>query len=167
MPEAGWYPDPEDAGLVQWWDGTRWADERQERPPVTAGQSGAPVASGSAPPRRLRRAFSFRGRSPRRAFWGATGSLVGSYLAVLFIGELMYANQVPSDTIDRVFNLLLPVWLIFVAAFFATFVRRLHDVGRSGWNLLLAVVPLVLPIVFYWATRRGEPLANRYGDPVR
>jgi uncharacterized membrane protein YhaH (DUF805 family) len=43
-------------------------------------------------------------------------------------------------------------------------VRRLHDTARSGWWLLLALIPLVGPIVLlvFMATD-GTPGANSYG----
>jgi uncharacterized membrane protein YhaH (DUF805 family) len=47
-----------------------------------------------------------------------------------------------------------------------TFVRRLHDVGRTGWSLLLAVIPFGVLVLFYWAARRGDPLLNKYGGPL-
>lgn len=28
---AGWYPDPQDAGLMRWWDGTAWTEDTYER----------------------------------------------------------------------------------------------------------------------------------------
>lgn len=45
-------------------------------------------------------------------------------------------------------------------------VRRLHDVDRSGWWLLVSFVPLfgwVLLLVFL--AQRGTDGANRYGEP--
>ena len=45
-------------------------------------------------------------------------------------------------------------------------VRRLHDVDKSGWWLLLSLVPLfgwVLLLVFL--AQRGTDGANRYGEP--
>lgn len=38
-PVAGWYPDPEDASVRRWWDGTQWA-----APPVHA-ETPQPLAS--------------------------------------------------------------------------------------------------------------------------
>ena len=31
MAAPGWYPDPNDHGMLRWWDGTIWTDERQPR----------------------------------------------------------------------------------------------------------------------------------------
>ena len=49
----------------------------------------------------------------------------------------------------------------------AVSVRRLHDTGKSGWFLLLALIPLVgaiLLLVFMIQT--GDPGPNQYGEPV-
>jgi uncharacterized membrane protein YhaH (DUF805 family) len=46
----------------------------------------------------------------------------------------------------------------------AVAVRRLHDTGRSGWWLLIGLIPLVGPIVllvFYLLDSDREP--NAYG----
>jgi uncharacterized membrane protein YhaH (DUF805 family) len=46
-------------------------------------------------------------------------------------------------------------------------IRRLHDIGRSGWWLLLGLVPVVGGIILLvWFCRRGDPVANPYGAPV-
>ncbi|MCX8509112.1 MAG: DUF805 domain-containing protein, partial [Rhodobacteraceae bacterium] len=50
----------------------------------------------------------------------------------------------------------------------AVWVRRLHDVGRSGLWWLLALIPLIgWIILFYWSVRRGDEGPNDYGpDPI-
>ena len=47
-------------------------------------------------------------------------------------------------------------------------VRRLHDIDRSGWWLLIGFVPLVGTIILViWLVRRGDAAPNRYGaDPL-
>ena len=47
-------------------------------------------------------------------------------------------------------------------------VRRLHDVDRLGWWVLLGLIPVVGWIVLiYWACLRGTVGANRFGpDPL-
>lgn len=50
----------------------------------------------------------------------------------------------------------------------AVSVRRLHDLDRSGWWLLIALVPLIGAIVLLaWFCSRGIGGANRFGpDPL-
>ena len=36
LPPAGWYPDPTDDAILRWFDGTKWTDFTQTRPPANA-----------------------------------------------------------------------------------------------------------------------------------
>jgi uncharacterized membrane protein YhaH (DUF805 family) len=46
----------------------------------------------------------------------------------------------------------------------AVTVRRLHDIDRSGWWILIALVPLIGVIVLVvFALLEGTPGTNRYG----
>lgn len=43
-------------------------------------------------------------------------------------------------------------------------VRRLHDIGRTGWWVLLSLIPLIGSIILiYWACLIGESGDNEYG----
>lgn len=43
-------------------------------------------------------------------------------------------------------------------------VRRLHDIGRSGWWLLIALIPIIgLLVLIYWHVQPSEDGANRFG----
>jgi uncharacterized membrane protein YhaH (DUF805 family) len=50
----------------------------------------------------------------------------------------------------------------------AVSIRRLHDIDRVGWWVLLALIPVIGAIVLiYWACLRGTVGANRFGpDPL-
>jgi hypothetical protein len=61
-----------------------------------------------------------------------------------------------------------PLTFIAILALFlpnmALAVRRLHDTGRSGWWLLLMLIPLVGPLVLlYWYVQPSEEAPNQYG----
>ena len=44
-------------------------------------------------------------------------------------------------------------------------VRRLHDTGRTGWWLLVGLVPLIGGLILlYWFAQRGAEGANEYGE---
>jgi uncharacterized membrane protein YhaH (DUF805 family) len=46
----------------------------------------------------------------------------------------------------------------------AVSVRRLHDIDRSGWWILLGLIPLIGTIVLIvWWVQRGTPGPNRFG----
>ena len=43
-------------------------------------------------------------------------------------------------------------------------VRRLHDIGRSGWWLLLSFIPIIgFLVLLYWFVQDSEPGDNQYG----
>ena len=46
-------------------------------------------------------------------------------------------------------------------------VRRLHDTGRSGWSILIALIPIVgWIILILWMVKPGDIGDNAYGAPV-
>jgi len=42
-------------------------------------------------------------------------------------------------------------------------IRRLHDTGRSGWWLLIGLVPLGFIVLIVFAVQDSQPNANQYG----
>ncbi len=108
------------------------------------------------PPQRL--FFSLQGRISRGEFW-LYGVLALSGLALLGFALLDIA-RVRASTAERIVNLLL-VWPALAVS-----VKRWHDRDKSGWWVLLNLVPV---IGWVWALidnglRRGTRGPNRYGD---
>ena len=102
--------------------------------------------------------FVFAGRARRAAFWYVV-------LINLLIGfALNLLAPVSPMAVSAVF------WVYSLATLIpglALAVRRLHDTGRRGWWLLLALVPLVGSVVLIvWFCLEGTPGPNAYGaDP--
>lgn len=106
----------------------------------------------------LRRYAKFDGRARPREYWmfalaGVLISIVGSILSVA-LGDA--GNAV--DVLMVVYSLAVIVPSIAVG------VRRLHDIDRSGWWLLIGLIPLVGAIVLLvFAVQGGTPGHNRFG----
>ncbi|MBR2606636.1 MAG: DUF805 domain-containing protein [Bacteroidaceae bacterium] len=57
------------------------------------------------------------------------------------------------------------IWgLIVLIPSIAVCIRRLHDTGRSGWWLLLALIPVVNLVLIYFYICDSQPGANQYGE---
>lgn len=96
------------------------------------------------------RALDFRGRSTRPEYWWWQ---LMTAVGALFVGEE------PSALVSLV------ILALFVPSL-AVAVRRLHDTGRSGWTLLLAVVPVIGVIVLLIRmVQPGDAASNRFGPP--
>jgi uncharacterized membrane protein YhaH (DUF805 family) len=46
--------------------------------------------------------------------------------------------------------------------------RRLHDIDRSAWWMLLTIIPIIGSLILlFWAVQPGTPGPNRFGpDPL-
>jgi uncharacterized membrane protein YhaH (DUF805 family) len=45
--------------------------------------------------------------------------------------------------------------------------RRLHDIGKSGWWLLLGLIPIIgWIILIVWLATKTDAAANEYGNPA-
>ena len=58
------------------------------------------------------------------------------------------------------------VGLVLTLYLFGLMVRRLHDIDRSGWWVLVALIPLLnVPFQLYLYLADGSSMMNRYGTP--
>lgn len=119
-----------------------------------------------------RRYFDFAGRSRRMEYWMFVlfQVLVGTMIAAVFgtntyqSGAAVQFNSVLSSTGALVQNAFSLASLI---PGIAVTVRRLHDQDRTGWLVLLALIPLFgWFALFVLLLFTGTPGTNRYGpDP--
>jgi uncharacterized membrane protein YhaH (DUF805 family) len=123
----------------------------------------------------LKRYVDFKGRSRRKEYWMFVLFTIILCVAASFIDiSLGYgsASTYSGDgSVGASFNANGPATVILMLALFlpglAVTVRRLHDTDRSGWWILIGLVPLVgwiVLLVFYCTEgTRGD---NRFGaDP--
>jgi uncharacterized membrane protein YhaH (DUF805 family) len=111
----------------------------------------------------LKKYAVFSGRSRRMEFWyfvlfniivevvlGAIDALIGTAIGVAYLGILsgIYGLAIIIPTL-------------------ALWVRRLHDIDRTGWWILINLIPLIGTIVLLvFALTPGTPGSNQYGpDP--
>ncbi len=102
---------------------------------------------------------TFSGRAARSEFWyWQLFLVVAGLIAEIFDFGIGWRGS-PLTSI---------FWLVTLVPALAVAVRRLHDVGRSGWWLMLYFVPLVGWIVLLiWFCTKGPRGYNSYGaDPL-
>lgn len=104
----------------------------------------------------FRKYVDFTGRASRPEYWW----FFLSYVIVYFVALVLDAALGTSGVLT------LLVALAYFLPMLAAGVRRLHDTGRSGWWLLISLVPFVGAIVLIvFLASPGEPGSNRYGPP--
>ena len=105
----------------------------------------------------LKKYAVFNGRASRSEFWYFTLFqmiiVIGLMLIELSMGMTGIIGMIAS------LALLLPA--------IAVGVRRLHDTDKSGWWMLLAIVPIVSLILIIFFVKKGTDGDNRFGsDPL-
>lgn len=111
----------------------------------------------------LKKYAVFSGRAQRREFWYF--GLVATVVALS-----LFAIDVATDTYDREAGVGLLSGIFLVATLLpsiAVGVRRLHDIGKSGWWWLVSLIPFVGTIILLiMCAQPGESGSNQYGpDP--
>ena len=105
---------------------------------------------------------SFRGRASRVEFWGFSVMAV----VVIFVAIVIDATYIsgPGSKSAPFAGL---VVLGHLLPTLAVSVRRLHDTDRSGWLLLINIIPLIGTLLLViWACEAGTAGTNRFGpDP--
>ena len=103
--------------------------------------------------------FNFSGRSRRSEYWYWVlfVTVVGAILATI---DSSIAGNLSFEDIGILEGLFILVTLI---PGLAVSVRRLHDVNRTGWWLLLILTIIGVFVLLYWACQKGTEGKNTFG----
>jgi len=97
----------------------------------------------------LEKYADFSGRAPRAEFWWYTLALMVVFIVVAIIEGILGIHRMIGGMYGPISALLL---LVTIVPSLAVGVRRLHDINRTGWWLLLPLIPDVLTIVMALTT---------------
>jgi uncharacterized membrane protein YhaH (DUF805 family) len=102
----------------------------------------------------LKKYADFSGRARRREYW--------MFILVNLVISCVLAGL---GYVSNAFSVL--SWIYTLGVFipsFAVAARRLHDTGRSGWWMLIGLIPLLGVIVLiYFFCQDSAPGDNQYG----
>ena len=107
--------------------------------------------------------FKFSGRATRAEYWW--------WLLFIVLAGIVLAVV---DTLTGTMGMLVGMWVVQMVELavlvpsLALGARRLHDINRTGWWLLLWFVLVIGWIVLIvWAIKRGDECPNKYGPDRR
>jgi uncharacterized membrane protein YhaH (DUF805 family) len=104
----------------------------------------------------------FTGRARRAEYWWF---VLINFVVIFSLVVLIIILAGSDDSLTGLGGIIYAVYALgVIVPSLAVTVRRLHDTGKSGWMLLIGLIPFVGPIillVFYFTD--GEPGANQYG----
>lgn len=104
----------------------------------------------------------FSGRASRSEYWFFYLSFIVASIGMLV---LTIVSAFVLDAVAAIMGMLtMVVYLAYLLPMLAVTVRRLHDLGKSGWMILILFVPLVGAILLLvWCVSDGEAFDNAYG----
>ena len=99
----------------------------------------------------VQKSFTIEGRASRSEYWW--------FMLILAVA------QIGLDAADTALGTPLSLLILaMIPANITVAIRRLHDLGKSGWMLLLGIIPLIgVLVLLYWFVSDGQPHANDYG----
>jgi len=107
----------------------------------------------------------FDGRARRKEFWYFQLAVVAVYIAVIIVAVILGAI---SSTLGAIiYGLFGIAMLAIIIPSIGLTIRRLHDVDKSGWFILVSLIPLVGGLyLLYLLITEGTVGQNQYGpDP--
>jgi len=105
---------------------------------------------------------TFDGRASRSEYWWFQFFyILVVIVAVILDGVLVGGNLESAGALEIVSQLILLLPALAVTA------RRLHDVDRSGWWMLVGITIVGLIPLFIWWLAPGTNKKNKYGNPIK
>ena len=173
----GWYyAEGDPIGTQRYWDGVQWQGGPQ--PTMGYGASGFAAAGGGHDPDRspiewyklaLSRWNKFDGRSRRAEYWWFAGF---NLVILVLLYAAMFGSFALTDgefgPISAVLAIIAGIYaLAMIVPGLAVAIRRLHDTDKSGWWILIGVIPIInyiggiVLLIFYCMDGTKGP--NQFG----
>lgn len=103
----------------------------------------------------LKKYTVFDGRATRSEYWYFVLFNAIIYIALSFIAPIIFGGAGFLLALLYALGVLLPS--------IGVGIRRLHDTGRSGWWLLLSLIPFGGLVVLFFCTQDSQAGVNQYG----
>jgi uncharacterized membrane protein YhaH (DUF805 family) len=102
----------------------------------------------------------FSGRALRSEYWYWTLFLLLGGIVTAIIDTLIFGSSFDAivSPLNFVFNITTFLPSISVS------IRRLHDIDRTGWWLLICLTVIGILLLIYWACQPGTLGPNRFGS---
>ena len=101
--------------------------------------------------------FNFEGRARRSEYWWFVLANFCASAVLSFLG-----NLINFPWLTTILSLALLIPSLGLTA------RRLHDIGKSGWLMLISIIPIVGAILLIiWCAKDGDPQPNQYGPSTK
>ncbi|MCP5506047.1 MAG: DUF805 domain-containing protein [Chlamydiales bacterium] len=108
----------------------------------------------------------FSGRAGRKEFLLYHLMMWGFFLMIAWANNMIAVHIFHSFVLARVVSLLIGMAaLALVVPTLGITVRRIHDIGRNGWWILLTLIPylgLIFTLILF--VKKGQLGENQYGQ---
>ena len=105
----------------------------------------------------------FNGRASRKEYWIFTlfnVIIIFALMSVMKVGTALESSELSIIGMVLFYGYVLAI----IIPSLAVCVRRLHDIGKSGWYYFIGLIPLVGGIIlFIWFCKDGQADKNEYG----
>jgi uncharacterized membrane protein YhaH (DUF805 family) len=105
---------------------------------------------------------TFSGRASRSEFWWFYLFFTLMNWAASIVGAVTLGMGMEAGA--TAFSLILQ--LAFLMPWLAVASRRMHDINKSGWWMLIMFTGIGVFFLIYWWAKQGDNAQNRFGDPV-
>ena len=115
--------------------------------------------------------FSCKGRVTRLKFWlssivlgfafGIAG--IGTFL-LIFLSLNLYEGTLFAGVVSLFLLFVLGIMILMIfLLYIVLYIRRFHDIGKSGWWVMMLLVPMIGAVVsMLWVARPSDE-ENQYG----
>lgn len=106
----------------------------------------------------IKNTFNYKDRARRKEYWYYI--LIASI--IILIGFTLDGILDTPDTLSG-----LAGFILFFPSLAVT-IRRLHDIGKSGWWYLISAIPLIGSLILlFWNCQETSPETNQWGAPAK
>lgn len=101
---------------------------------------------------------NFNGRARRKEYWFFNLAYVIIYVVAILLDSILGSKGILPALVTL--GLVIPM--------IAVQIRRLHDISKSGWWVLISFIPLIGSILLLvWMATDTKPETNQWGLPAR